>query len=392
MSRKVVRSLVDRQPQVRYAQCWEDPQILSDGLRIGPHDDVLSVASGGDNTFALLLQNPRSLYAIDRNPAQLYLMELKIRALQILEYDDFVKFLGARPSATRGRHYAHLRPSLTDGARGYWDSHQDEVKSGVIHSGKFERYFHLFRRVVLPPIHRQASIEALFDSRSIDQQQVFYDSVWNNRRWRALFRIFFGRFLLGYVGRDPATFRYVDIESVAEELLSRTERGFTGVPTYDNYFLEYILTGAYRNLEQAHPYLKACNFNFLKEHVEQIQLIQTDLQEFLTRMAAESISKVNASDVFEYMSQTEFEQVLGAVLRACREGASIAFWTLFIPRRVPESLRERISVVREDPCLRSNCARTFFYDSFSVWKMGLPVERLDFTGTLTEAKRWQPTA
>lgn len=95
-------------PRVRYAQCWEDPRTLTAALAITQEDDVLSIASGGDNSFALLLENPRSLTAIDCNPAQIFLLELKIRAIQTFEYDDFVSFIGARASRRRRELYSYV--------------------------------------------------------------------------------------------------------------------------------------------------------------------------------------------------------------------------------------------------------------------------------------------
>ncbi len=42
--------------QLRYAQCWEDADVLVAGLAVRPGDTVLSVASAGDNTLALLVE------------------------------------------------------------------------------------------------------------------------------------------------------------------------------------------------------------------------------------------------------------------------------------------------------------------------------------------------
>ena len=45
--------------KISYSQCWEDPDVLIEGLNISEKDTVLSIASGGDNTFAMLLKNPK---------------------------------------------------------------------------------------------------------------------------------------------------------------------------------------------------------------------------------------------------------------------------------------------------------------------------------------------
>ena len=82
--------------KVAYSQCWEDPETARHALRVTPDDDVLVVTSGGCNALALLLDQPRSITAIDKNPAQNYLLELKRRAVQRLSHDDLMYFVGAR--------------------------------------------------------------------------------------------------------------------------------------------------------------------------------------------------------------------------------------------------------------------------------------------------------
>jgi len=53
---------------IRYAQCWEDADVLLEALDIRPGHVCLSIASGGDNTLALLSRRPERVLAVDRNP------------------------------------------------------------------------------------------------------------------------------------------------------------------------------------------------------------------------------------------------------------------------------------------------------------------------------------
>ena len=355
--------------RIHYAQCWEDPRTLTRGLKIAPEDDVVSIASGGDNSFALLLSGPRSLTAVDSNPAQIFLVELKMRAIQKLDYDDFVGFVGARPCHRRLRLYQHLRPTLSEGARDFWDGQVESLKLGIIHCGKFENYFSLFRRLVLPVIHPRGTARQLLAAWSAEEQRAFYDQVWNNRRWRWLFRLFFGKFLLGHLGRRPSYFRYVKIDDVAEELLRRTRHGLSEIPTCDNFFVEYILTGAYRNLETAHPYLAESNFRFLQGNVGRMRQVCASLQEHLRSLPPGSVSKFNLSDIFEYVSDQDFEGMLQDILRVCCDDARLAYWTLLVDRDVPSCLADQITPRRSDSEKLFGTNRTFFYGSFGLWQV-----------------------
>lgn len=353
--------------RIQYAQCWEDPRTLEQALQISPGDDVVSIASGGDNTLALLLDNPRSLAAVDLNPAQLALVELKMRAIERLDYDQFVRFVGAGESRERYRLYQMVRPALSEPAKAYWDQNPGALRRGIIHCGRFEDYFRIFRRAVLPLIHGRPTVRSLLKLSSLEDQERFYEQVWSNRRWLRLFRIFFGRFLLGHLGRDPSYFRYVTLDKVAEVLLGRARHGLTEIPIPDNYFIEYILTGKYRHPDRSHPYLQPSNFQIIKENIGRLRLVRMDFEAYLKTLPARSVSKFNLSDIFEYMSEAQVESALRQIRRVSRPGARLAFWTLFVPRRVPPSLADQIS-----PCPRESKklhfqARSFFYGSFCLW-------------------------
>lgn len=350
-----------------YSQCWEDPGLLDNLLTVHEDDDVLSVASAGDNTFALLLHRPRSIVAIDRNPAQLALLELKLKAIRYLDYDEFLRFIGIRPSTDRMGTYAFLRIVLSTGAREYWDREWKMIDRGVIHQGKFERYFRIFRRTLLPLIHGRKTVNRLLDLSDPGEQRKFYRTVWNNRRWRLLFSLFFSRLLLGRLGREHATFRHVDRSDIAGELLRRTFRGFTAIPVRGNYFLEYILTGAYRNPARSHPYINEENFNELKRTVDRVRLVQGDLTSYLESVEPGSISKFNLSDIFEYMSQSEYDACLRGILRAGRAKGRMAYWSLFVPRYPSRELRYSMREISGLPGGTRPPDRTFFYNCCAGW-------------------------
>ena len=56
---------------LRYAQCWEDADILLDALGVQPREICVSIASAGDNSLSLLTRSPARVIAVDLNPAQM---------------------------------------------------------------------------------------------------------------------------------------------------------------------------------------------------------------------------------------------------------------------------------------------------------------------------------
>ncbi|MBI5266098.1 MAG: DUF3419 family protein [candidate division Zixibacteria bacterium] len=353
---------------VNYAQCWEDTAVLRRALRIGQDDDILSVASGGDNTFALLLDDPRSVTAVDCNLEQIHLVELKMAAIRTLDYDDFTGFLGASLCDRRSI-YKSVRSRLSPQAREYWDRRLDQINRGVIHCGKFERYLSTFRRYILPLIINRRGIDEFVRAESTERQKEIFMRRFDSWRWRLLFRLMFSRRLLGWFGRCPEAFSQVGRRNIADELLKRTEHGLTEVPAVDNYIVRYALTGNYDLNICAPEYLLPANFHILRERLDRLTLVHGSLQSVLEQKPADSYSAFNLSDVFEYLNAPQVEGMLQSIHRCAGFGSRLAFWTMFRQQSIPGPFNHRFTsdTVRAHELSKDD--RGFFYGSFNIWQM-----------------------
>jgi S-adenosylmethionine-diacylglycerol 3-amino-3-carboxypropyl transferase len=357
------RPLVDG---IAYSQCWEDPSSGATALALGADDDLLVVTSGGCNVLALALERPRSITAIDRNPAQNHLLELKIAAVQALEHDAFLRFLGARPSDERARLYRELRPLLTPVARAFWDEQPSAIEGGVVHAGRFERYLAVFRERLLPLMHRHGRVDELLALRDLGEQARFYERVWDNRRWRFLFRVFFGRFLQARLGRHPEVFRYVELRNVGDHYRERARHALVDIPVRGNYFLEYIVTGAYRDPSRMPPHLLERNFAALRRSAERIRILTEPVEAFLARVSPGAFSAFYLSDVFEWMSPERYERTLAQLVRAARDGARVCYYNNLVPRSHPPSLDHVLRREHELGRRLHWADRSFLYRDFVV--------------------------
>lgn len=350
---------------VQYSQCWEDPGTMLQALDIQENDNVLSIGSGGDNSFALLLNNPLSISVIDKNPLQYFLVELKMKAIEILDHKIFLEFIGVHKSSNRIEIYNSIRPGISEDARLFWDSNHDLIDQGIIHIGKFEKYFKLFREKILPLIHNRKSISELFQSSTLEEQEQFYKNHWDNLRWRFLFKVFFSRILLGRLGRHPSYFNHVNAKNISEILMKRAKSGLTDIPVRDNYFLEYILYGNYNFFESSHPYLNSQNFIIIKRRIDKIKLVRAGIEEHLKEVDFK-YNKFNLSDIFEYMSDNVFETTMKIITKSSVKEAKIAYWTLFVPRKIPALLRDELHYHHKMSDELFRTSKTFFYESFNL--------------------------
>src|SRR5688572_8451074 len=197
-------------PAIRYAQVWEDADVLVQALAPLENKTSLSIASAGDNALALLSFSPAKVVAVDLNPSQLACVELRVAAYRALEHAELVELIGSRPSTRRTALYQRCRKLLSSTMAAFWDAHPAEINQGIGSAGRFERYFKLFRTRVLSLVHSRERVARLLAGGSIQQREAFYATEWDTFRWRLLFKIFFSRFVMGRFGRDPAFFRYVE--------------------------------------------------------------------------------------------------------------------------------------------------------------------------------------
>ncbi len=346
---------------LRYGQCWEDAEILVEGLAIQPGDTCLSIASAGDNSLALLTRNPRKVVALDLNPAQLAALELRVAAFRCLEHAELLELLGSRPSDRRTRLYRRCRAILPPASRAFWDARPQLVEGGIAAGGKFENYFALFRRRVLPLVHSRRTVNELLRDRGPEERTAFYRDHWNTWRWRLLFRLFFSRWVMGRMGRDREFFRYVE-GGVAERILRRTEHALTVLNPAENPYLHWILRGRHGD---ALPFaLRPENFDTIRHNIDRIEGRLQSVEAFADEAGDRAVDRFNLSDIFEYMSGDNYRRLLDRLVRLGRPGGRLAYWNMLAPRSRPDSFADRLLPLAEEAAALHRRDRAFFYSAF----------------------------
>ena len=348
---------------LRYAQCWEDADVLLEGLAIQPGDVCLSIASAGDNALAMLACSPARVIAVDLSFAQIAATHLRVAAYQELEHRELVEFLGYRPCADRTGLYRRLSGRLEPGVRAYWDAHPTALAAGAANCGKFENYFRIFRTRVLPFVHAERNVLALLAPRSRAERGVFYRDRWNSWRWRTVFRLFFSRFVMGRLGRDPAFFDYVE-GSVADRVLRRAEHALVELDPAENSYLQRILRGEHaRELPFA---LRAENFDAIRRNIARLETFHGSIEAYLDAHPTLRFDRYNLSDIFEYMSEDNFAALLRRLVDAGRPGARLLYWNMLAPRSRPPSMAAQLVPLEELAQRLHAKDKAFFYSRLVI--------------------------
>lgn len=345
---------------VRYAQCWEDADILLDALDVKRGDTCLSIASAGDNALALLTRNPERVVAIDLSTVQLYCVALRVAAYRNLSHDQLLQLMGSRPCDDRRALLASCLPNLTPDCAQFWQSQAKAVhKFGIGGVGKFEGYFRLFRRYILPLVHSKNHVAALLTSKDRAARDSFFNTVWNSQRWRLLLSVFFSRPVMGRLGRDPEFFRYAE-GGMSGHIARRVAHALVDLQPADNPYLQWILTDRHQT---ALPLaLRPEHFETIRDNLDRLEFRQQSIEDFVD--SGQKVDAFNLSDIFEYMSPGAFEMLYRRLLDAANPGARLAYWNMVVPRTCPDSLAGHIKPDPEKSNALHRSDKAFFYSRF----------------------------
>jgi len=161
-----------------YAFNWEDPRVDHHLLNIGHDDVILAITSAGDNILDYLQKSPRRVHAVDLNPNQNHLLELKVASFSALGYEDVWKIFGeGKHPEFRKLLISRLSPHLSSHAFQYWLEHTHIFTSksskglyetgGSRHAIKMVRYlFKIFRL--------ESEVQKLCEARTLSEQREIW--------------------------------------------------------------------------------------------------------------------------------------------------------------------------------------------------------------------------
>jgi betaine lipid synthase len=158
-----------------YAFNWEDPKVDRQLLGINKDDVILTITSAGDNILDYLLESPRRVHAVDLNPNQNHLLELKVAAFTTLPHSDVWQlFAEGRHPNFRDLLITKLSPHLSSQAFQYWLDRAGSFSSkhGLYETGGSRHAIKLLRRLfrlcgLTSKIQTMCNVETLNEQREI---------------------------------------------------------------------------------------------------------------------------------------------------------------------------------------------------------------------------------
>jgi len=271
---------------------WEDPRLDKEALNITEDDVILSISSAGCNALSFLLDNPKHIYLVDRNPCQNALTEIKIAAIKHFDYETFWKMFGegVLPQFST-KYYPILRPHLSDESQAYWDS-----KAFYFDGSGLKRSFYwrgtcgtvawlISWYISLVPGLKHALL-SLFDAKSIEEQRVIYEKFVAPKLWNGVItKLIKNEVYLSWTGIPLPQQKLLantagSTESVGAWIKAQLDYVCTELPIHENYFWLVYLLGRYTK-NCCPEYLKKENFAKLKASVGKITISTETVTDFL---------------------------------------------------------------------------------------------------------------
>ncbi len=298
-----------------YNTCWEDPRLDREAMSLCHDDKVMVITSAGCNALDYVLDSPAHVFAVDMNPLQNALLDLKIACIRTLDFSEFFSLFGhGCMNGWADVYRRRIRPVLSTVGRECWDA-----RTGFF-DGQGRRnsfYFHgssgYFAWLINAYIDRVAKVretlQQMLDATSVsDQKQLFDAGQVRKSIWRPMLRWLVGRDLtMSMLGVPRAQRDQIDRDypgGLEQFIISQIEYVFTNLSLADNYFWRVYLTGSYS--ENCCPeYLKEANFNRLRDGLVDRVSTHTDSVEGFLKKGDEPISRFVLLDHMDWMCKNE---------------------------------------------------------------------------------------
>ena len=345
--------------RISYSSCNEDSRSELKALRLGAGKRVFCITAGGGRVLNLLYDHPQEILAVDVNPTQNHLLELKIAAMRALSYEPYLAFLGVRRARDRLKVYQGLRPALSHAAGAYFDAHPELVRRGVLFQGSLERFLvHVSR---ISHAVRPLWIRRLFKFDDIAKQRHFLDG-WNTRAWRFVGEMLCRRSFLELFSRDPGFWRFVPPEvPLHRHIFDLMHRYLCNHLARESHLLQLVFFARYI-YEPAMPiYLQPGSFERIREALKatQVTIVTAPAAAALADVADRSFDAYSIADVSSYLSEADFGTLMDEIMRTARAEARLCSRGIFVHRPLPP---DHVHRVRRD----HNLERRLSFDDVAM--------------------------
>ncbi|EMG45621.1 ubiE Ubiquinone/menaquinone biosynthesis C-methyltransferase UbiE [Candida maltosa Xu316] len=286
--------------QYIYAFTWEDPREDHKLLNFSNDDTVLAITSAGDNilSYASLPNPPKRIHAVDLNPCQNHLLELKLASFRCLSQEQIWAMFGeGKIDNFREILIDVLAPHMSSNAFQYWMDKGPKTFSGKgLYDTGFSRWALRLSSYIFKVCGVRKYVDELCDASTIKEQL----KVWNEYLKPTLFNRVVGSLLVGNpmflwkalgvpanqaAMMGPSVIKYVinTLDPILKRSLISTDNYFYYLALKGKYAKnncpDYLTTKGYNRLSASDGTISSSPINNIRMHTDTLNEVFGRLKE-----------------------------------------------------------------------------------------------------------------
>lgn len=345
---------------IRYSLVWEDENSLVKGLDINSSDEVLLITSAGCNVLNVLLQNPKSVTAIDLNIEQNRLLTFKIFLIENYDYATFAAIMGFYGRAAVKVAWEKVSLAMNEHLRAHAQEYFLKNPDGLMSSGKLENYIHSFMPQL--PLTSQRALEKLVNFGSLEAQRLFFKEQLESTDFKELFIDHFDEHNLSK-GRDSSLFKYAT-SSGGTIFYERLKKMVESTLIKNNFYARFFFFGV---AGMPACLLPACyqesNFKIVRQQLSKLKIVEGEAVDYLLAAHGRHITKAGLSNIFEYVSPAKFDKVCYKTLVERKTPLRFMFWNLLQSQAEDSQEKYVLSSLSKDLTESDSC---FYFNNVKV--------------------------
>jgi S-adenosylmethionine:diacylglycerol 3-amino-3-carboxypropyl transferase len=348
-----------------YSHVNEDNSIERELLQTSGCRAVAAVAGSGERLIALLDYEPcTEFHAIDTNEEALFLLQLKLAALESLSIEDYWQFNGHHIASAEMRKecFARIADKLSPACKKYWKQNMGVIETGIVNAGHFEKFLGRVR----PSVNLFLGNKFI----SVLSDHSPYSRDFPKRKWKLITQIFSLKWIYKLWGNKDLAFvgKGADIARIPAALDQIVYNGEAA----SCFMAHLIFNGHLREMKE-----KSLPLSLQKNLLQKVKqrLLSSELKvnyhhtDILT-FARENVSNqmplfYSLSDILSFESR----DYLGELLNKIAVPGNTIVWRTFLRNRVNGDKKHDDPYFNyEDVADHSPAESTRMYQVFSIQK------------------------
>jgi len=315
-----------------FAETGESLRLNLEALQVSRRDRVVGVTSSGDLLLALLAAGPQSVVGFDANNAQTVLAHLKAAAIATLSVESYLPFMGlieADPHA-RVATFNRISRSMPSFARRDILHKQKLVEEGILNQGMTHLIIQVLR-AALARVMSTHTLKLFLGSCGTDEDRS--NKLHQLTQKRAI-RYLLQPFLKAAAPHLKWLFfphRFCRISSRPDEIIAdffTTFRDLLVQGVRANPVLSRSAVGHIHPEWWQHLY-NDLTFQQIRDNLSRLSLDTADILSGLRRIADGWATRVYLSNVADYLSEKQLNELVHEVKRATAPGARIVYCSMY---------------------------------------------------------------